>query len=125
MAAEPSRVRDGGRAQHRAAPVKARPETLDEVIHQRTRLAILSALTAHDRLAFNDLKALLDVTDGNLSVHARKLEDAGYVRCRKSFRGRTPLTEYSLTAAGRRALEGYLDHMEAIIVAAREAPASG
>lgn len=99
---------------------KARPQSLDEVVHQRTRLAILSALSAHTRLAFNELKDLLDITDGNLSVHARKLEDAGYVRCTKRFRGRTPLTEYALTPAGRRALEAYLAHMEAIIRAARE-----
>jgi len=100
---------------------KARPESLDETIHQRTRLAIVSALAAHDRMAFNDLKAVLGVTDGNLSVHARKLEDAGYVRCIKRFRGRTPLTEYALTAEGRRALDDYLAHMEAIIRAARDA----
>jgi DNA-binding transcriptional ArsR family regulator len=99
----------------------AQPQWLDEVVHQRTRLAILSALSAHPRLAFNEIKELLDITDGNLSVHARKLEDAGYVRCTKRFRGRTPLTEYALTADGRRALEDYLAHMEAIIQAARTA----
>jgi DNA-binding transcriptional ArsR family regulator len=98
---------------------KARPERLDELIHQRTRLAILSALATHDRLAFNDLKAITGATDGNLSVHARKLEEAGYVKCTKRFRGRTPLTEYGLTAEGRRELERYLDHMESIISVAR------
>ena len=98
---------------------RARPERLDELIHQRTRLAILSALATHDRLAFNDLKAIVGATDGNLSVHARKLEEAGYLRCTKRFRGRTPLTEYALTPDGRRALERYLDHMESIIRAAR------
>ena len=97
----------------------ARPERLDELIHQRTRLAILSALASHDRLAFSDLKAITGATDGNLSVHARKLEEAGYVRCNKRFRGRMPLTEYALTAAGRRELERYLDHMESIISVAR------
>lgn len=115
MAAEPARRR---KAVEPVAP-EPRPERLDELIHQRTRLAILSALAAHDRLSFNDLKAVLDITDGNLSVHARKLEDAGYLRCTKRFRGRTPLTEYALTAAGRRALDDYLSHMEAIIAAAR------
>jgi DNA-binding transcriptional ArsR family regulator len=99
---------------------RARAESLDETIHQRTRLAIVSALATHDRLAFNDLKAILEITDGNLSVHARKLEEAGYVRCIKRFRGRTPLTEYALTADGRRALDAYLAHMEAIIRATRE-----
>lgn len=102
-----------------AGAKKARPERLDELIHQRTRLAILSALATHDRVAFNDLKAITGATDGNLSVHARKLEEAGYVKCTKKFRGRTPLTEYSLTAEGRRELEGYLGHMEAIIARAR------
>ena len=99
---------------------RARPESLDETIHQRTRLAIVSALATHDRMSFNELKAILDITDGNLSVHARKLEESGYVRCIKRFRGRTPLTEYALTADGRRALDAYLAHMEAIIRATRE-----
>ncbi len=106
-------------------PAPARPESLDEIIHQRTRLAILSALAAGDRVAFNDLKSVLGVTDGNLSVHASKLEDAGYVRCTKRFRGRTPLTEYALTAAGRKALEDYLSHMESIIRTARESVSAG
>jgi DNA-binding HxlR family transcriptional regulator len=94
---------------------------LDRLIHEKTRLAIVSALAVNDRLTFNELKALLGATDGNLSVHARKLEDAGYVACRKTFEERLPRTEYRLTAAGRRALEGYLGHMEALIAAVRDA----
>lgn len=93
---------------------------LDRLIHEKTRLAIVSALAVNDRLTFNELKALLGATDGNLSVHARKLEDAGYVSCRKTFEERLPRTEYRLTAAGRRALEGYLGHMEALIAAVRD-----
>jgi DNA-binding transcriptional ArsR family regulator len=94
---------------------------LDRLIHERTRLAIVSALAANSSLTFSELKDLLHASDGNLSVHARKLEDAGYVACTKSFAGRTPRTEYRLTASGRRALEKYLDHMEALIRATREA----
>ena len=93
---------------------------LDRTIHERTRLAIISALAVNDSLTFNELKELLRVTDGNLSVHARKLEDAGYLGCNKSFAGRVPKTEYRLMPAGRRALEKYLDHMEALIRATRE-----
>ena len=93
---------------------------LDRLIHERTRLAIVSALAVNKSLTFNELKQLLRATDGNLSVHARKLEDAGYVACTKSFDGRMPKTEYRLTAAGRRALEKYLNHMEALIRATRE-----
>jgi DNA-binding HxlR family transcriptional regulator len=92
---------------------------LDRLIHERIRLGILSALAVNQSLAFNDLKRLMKTTDGNLSVHARKLEEAGYVECTKSFDGRLPKTEYRLTAAGRRALERYLDHMEALIKATR------
>lgn len=92
---------------------------LDRLIHERVRLGIVSALAGVDRLSFNELKALLKVSDGNLSVHARKLEDAEYVACSKSFDGRVPKTEYRLTGAGRRALERYLDHMEALIHATR------
>jgi len=92
---------------------------LDRVIHERLRLAIVSALAASDRLAFNELKSLLKTTDGNLSVHARKLEEAGYIDCLKSFEGRVPRTEYRLTSAGRKALERYLDHLEALIRVAR------
>jgi DNA-binding transcriptional ArsR family regulator len=93
----------------------AMPISLDRVIHERLRLAIVSALAVHDSLTFNELKALLETSDGNVSVHARKLEDAGYVACKKGFDGRVPRTEYKLTAAGRRALEQYLAHMEALI----------
>jgi DNA-binding HxlR family transcriptional regulator len=92
---------------------------LDRLIHERVRLGIVSALAGVERLSFNELKALLKVSDGNLSVHARKLEDADYITCLKSFDGRVPRTEYRLTAAGRRALERYLDHMEALIRATR------
>lgn len=94
---------------------------LDRLLHDRMRLGIVSALAASDDLSFSDLKAALGATDGNLSVHARKLEDAGYLSCSKSFEGRTPRTGYKLTAAGRRALEKYLDHMDAIIRATRKA----
>lgn len=94
--------------------------SLDRLIHERTRLAIISALAVNDSLTFNELKELLRVTDGNLSVHARKLEDAGYISCTKSFANRLPKTEYRVTPNGRRALEKYLDHMEALIRATRE-----
>lgn len=93
---------------------------LDRLIHERMRLGIVSALAVNDSLSFNDLKKLMRTTDGNLSVHARKLEDAQYITCSKSFEGRMPKTEYRLTAQGRRALERYLDHMEALIRATRE-----
>jgi DNA-binding HxlR family transcriptional regulator len=93
---------------------------LDRLIHERMRLGIVSALAVNESLSFNDLKRLMKTTDGNLSVHARKLEDAAYVSCTKSFEGRVPRTEYRLTASGRRALERYLDHMEALIRATRE-----
>lgn len=92
---------------------------LDRLLHDRMRLGIVSALAAGDELSFTDLKAALNATDGNLSVHARKLEAAGYVSCAKTFSGRTPRTDYKLTTAGRRALEKYLDHMDALIKAAR------
>lgn len=91
------------------------PLALDRLIHERVRLAIVSALAVHDMLTFNELKSLLDITDGNLSVHARKLEDARYIACRKGYDGRIPRTEYRLTALGRQALETYLSHMEALI----------
>jgi DNA-binding transcriptional ArsR family regulator len=93
---------------------------LDRLIHERMRLGIVSALAANDSLTFNDLKLLLGTTDGNLSVHARKLEDAKYITCTKSFEGRVPRTEFKLTAEGRRALKRYVDHMEALIRAIRE-----
>ncbi len=92
---------------------------LDRLIHERIRLGIVSALAVNEALTFNELKKLLQTSDGNLSVHARKLEDAQYIRCTKSFAGRLPKTEYRLSAAGRRALERYLDHMEALIQATR------
>lgn len=118
--AEPSAHRGGYRA------LTSLPGTgeggalgLDRVIHARVRLGIVSALAANQCLAFNELKGLLHTSDGNLSAHARKLEDAGYISCRKSFVDRTPRTEYSLTVRGRTALDGYLAHMEALIQAAR------
>ena len=96
------------------------PLSLDRLIHERLRLGIVSALAVNDSLSFNDLKRLMKTTDGNLSVHARKLEEAHYVTCNKSFEGRVPKTSYGLTPLGRRALERYLDHMEALISAARD-----
>jgi DNA-binding HxlR family transcriptional regulator len=93
---------------------------LDRLIHERMRLAIVSALAVNPSLSFNELKRLLDTTDGNLSVHARKLEEAHYIVCTKSFAGRVPRTEYRLSALGRRALERYLDHMEALIHSTRD-----
>jgi len=102
------------------ARIAEQASSLDRVIHERTRLGILSALAVNASLTFNELKVLLNVTDGNLSVHARKLEDAGYVACSKSFSGRIPRTEFRVTPTGRRALEKYLDHMEALIQATRE-----
>ena len=96
----------------------AAPE-LDRLVHERMRLGILSALAVNERLSFSELKALLETTDGNLSVHARKLEEGGYVSCHKHFAGRVPRTEYRLTAAGRRALEEYLEEMEELIRATR------
>ena len=104
----------------RPAPDTRSPLELDRLIHERLRLGIISALAVNERLTFNDLKRLLQTTDGNLSVHARKLEDAQYIACDKMFEGRVPRTEYRLTAAGRRALEKYLAHMEAIIKAVRD-----
>lgn len=93
---------------------------LDSLIHERIRLGIVSALAVNEPLTFTDLKQLLETTDGNLSVHARKLEEANYIACTKSFVGRLPKTQYRLTAGGRRALERYLNHMEALIQATRE-----
>jgi DNA-binding MarR family transcriptional regulator len=101
-------------------PEKRSTLHLDQLIHERLRLGIVSALAVNDRLTFTDLKRLLQTTDGNLSVHARKLEDAEYIACEKGFEGRIPRTEYRLTAAGRRAFEKYLAHMEAIIGAVRD-----
>ncbi len=101
---------------------KTTPEAIpefDRLIHERARLGIVSALAANESLTFNDLKRLLATTDGNLSVHARKLEEAGYITCSKSFEGRLPKTEYALSSTGRKALEKYLNHMEALIHAMR------
>lgn len=103
----------------RSSPASHAVPDLDRVIHERMRLAIVSALAANDHLSFRDLKALLRASDGNLSVHARRLEDAGYVACEKSFEGRTPRTDYRLTAEGRRAFERYVRHLEALIESAR------
>jgi DNA-binding HxlR family transcriptional regulator len=108
------------RAAQRARSGESSASNLDRLIHERTRLAIVSALAVNTSLAFNELKQLVRATDGNLSVHARKLEEAGYLTCTKSFAGRLPKTEYRLSAAGRRALEKYLNHMEALIQATRE-----
>ncbi len=126
---------EGARAHRKAptlAPVKGstvsidvqagntNPVALDPIIHVRVRLGIVSALAVEESLTFNELKERLDTSDGNLSVHARRLEEAGYIEIRKSFEGRIPLTEYRLTRTGRHALKGYLDHMEALIERVRE-----
>jgi DNA-binding transcriptional ArsR family regulator len=103
----------------RRQPVETSIPDFDRLIHEKTRLAIVSALAVNPILTFNEMKAILKTTDGNVSVHARKLEEAGYLACRKSFEGRMPKTEYSLTAAGKRAFEKYLGHMEALIRNAR------
>lgn len=103
----------------RRQPVEPQIPDFDRLIHEKTRLAMVSALAVNPVLTFNELKAILKTTDGNVSVHARKLEEANYLHCRKSFEGRMPRTEYSLTAAGRRAFEKYLNHMEALIKATR------
>ncbi|MBZ5582039.1 MAG: transcriptional regulator [Acidobacteriia bacterium] len=101
-------------------PAVGTAQQLDRLVHERLRLGILGALSVSESLTFTELKKLLDTTDGNLSVHARKLEEAGYVACTKGFEGRVPRTDYRLTPAGRRALDRYLDHMEALIRAMRE-----
>ena len=110
------------REKQRPASLEAVGEApkLDRLVHERLRLGILSALAVNDTLSFSDLKKLMKTTDGNLSVHARKLEEADYIACTKSFEGRMPLTKYRLTPTGRRALERYLDHMEALIQAMRD-----
>ena len=100
--------------------VRPEPAQFDRLIHERIRLGIISALAVNEALTFTELKQLLKTSDGNVSVHARKLEGAQYIKCTKSFAGRVPHTDYRLTAAGRRALERYLDHMEALIRATRE-----
>jgi DNA-binding HxlR family transcriptional regulator len=122
-----ARQERGQKAREREAPLETFrnpvretvPPELDRLIHERIRLGIVSALAVNRSLTFNELKALLKTTDGNLSVHARKLEEADYIVCTKSFDGRLPKTEYRLAAAGRRALERYLNHMEALIRATR------
>ncbi|MEO8334738.1 MAG: transcriptional regulator [bacterium] len=119
VATQPLRSVDGGETTG-AGSTNEGALALDRLIHERLRLGIVSALAVNESLTFNELKRLMQTTDGNLSVHARKLEDAGYVTCTKSFEGRMPKTEYRLTAPGRRALERYLDHMEALIRATRE-----
>jgi DNA-binding HxlR family transcriptional regulator len=116
---------EGGKRAQRLQGIKgdgARhgPLELDRLIHERMRLAIVSALAVNQSLSFNELKRLLETTDGNLSVHARKLEEASYIVCTKSFEGRMPRTEYRLSPLGRRALERYLDHMEALIHSTRD-----
>lgn len=118
-AADETMTRDA-RRQQQADAEPGSAVALDRLIHERQRLGIVSALAVNRTLTFNELKGILKTTDGNLSIHARKLEEAGYVLCQKSFDGRTPKTEYRLTAAGRRALERYLAHMEAIIRATRD-----
>lgn len=112
--------REEGLSAVRSAAVQPVAPSLDRLIHERIRLGIVSALAVNRALTFNELKALLKTTDGNLSVHARKLEEADYIVCKKSFDGRLPKTEYRLAPAGRQALERYLDHMEALIRATRE-----
>jgi DNA-binding HxlR family transcriptional regulator len=102
-------------SQPSSAKEKSAAPNLDRLIHERLRLGIISALAANEALTFSDLKNLMNTTDGNLSVHARKLEEAGYISCTKFFQGRLPKTEYKLTAAGRSALEKYLSHMESLI----------
>jgi DNA-binding HxlR family transcriptional regulator len=116
---QPTRERQG-LGMVRGQTRDAVPGDLDRLIHERIRLGIVSALAVNRSLTFNELKALLKTTDGNLSVHARKLEEADYIVCTKSFDGRLPKTEYRLTASGRKALERYLNHMEALIRATRE-----
>jgi len=119
-ARKPDTEQDGSRGKDlRLASVRNDIPQLDRLIHEKLRLGIVSALAAAPSLTFNELKKLLDTTDGNLSVHARKLEEAGYVGCEKSFEGRMPKTEYRLTGAGRAALERYLDHMEALVQSMR------
>ncbi len=115
--ARPAKMAKAGAQQQ---TVETALPNLDRIIHERMRLGIVSALAVNDSLTFNELKKLLQTTDGNLSVHARRLEDAKYVECSKSFEGRMPKTEYRLTAPGRKAFERYLDHMEALVHAMRE-----
>ena len=115
-----SREREAALPAAHTQPREPVPADLDRLIHERVRLGIVSALAVNRSLTFNELKAMLKTTDGNLSVHARRLEEADYIVCSKSFDGRLPKTEFRLTAAGRKALELYLNHMEALIRATRE-----
>jgi len=108
-------------ARAQSAKQKSAAPNLDRLIHERLRLGIISALAANESLTFNDLKNLMNTTDGNLSVHARKLEEAGYISCSKFFEGRLPKTDYKLTAVGRQALQNYLNHMESLIKQMRNA----
>jgi DNA-binding HxlR family transcriptional regulator len=117
--AKPALAEERNARTARARSADVPPLQLDRLIHERMRLGIVSALAVNESLTFNDLKKLLKTTDGNLSVHARKLEEAGYIACAKFFEGRLPKTEYRLTPAGRRALERYLAHMEALIEAVK------
>ena len=119
MAAKPNTARRD-REKRPALEAVGDPSKFDRLVHERLRLGILSALTVNESPTFNELKKLLDTSDGNLSVHARKLEEAGYVACSKTFEDRMPRTDYRLTSSGRRALDRYLDHMEALIQAMRE-----
>ena len=112
--AQPARTKPAAKAGRQESAT-----TLDKLIHERTRLALVSALAAQSPLTFNELKAVLQITDGNLSVHARKLEDAGYIECSKGFDGRLPRTEYRLSQSGRAALQRYVAHMEAVLGAVR------
>ena len=117
--AKAARKTESAGDEFRLASVQKDIPQLDRLIHEKLRLGIVSALAASRALTFSNLKKLLDTTDGNLSVHARKLEEAGYISCEKSFEGRVPKTEYKLTSSGRKALERYLDHMEALVHAMR------
>jgi DNA-binding HxlR family transcriptional regulator len=123
MGGEPARIRPDKEVQvseatsHRADP---NPVEFDQLIHGRVRLGIVSALAVHEVLSFPELREMLETSDGNLSVHARRLEEGGYLACAKSFEGRIPRTEYRLTPKGREALARYLDHMEALIERVRE-----
>jgi DNA-binding MarR family transcriptional regulator len=120
VTASKARSAKTGKTSIEQASVENALPNLDRIIHERMRLGIVSALAVNDSLTFNELKRLLQTTDGNLSVHARRLEEAKYVECSKSFEGRMPRTEYRLTAAGRKAFERYLNHMEALIHSLRE-----
>jgi DNA-binding HxlR family transcriptional regulator len=119
-AAAKPRISKSGKAANEQETVEQALPNLDRIIHERMRLGIISALAVNETLTFNELKKLLQTTDGNLSVHARRLEEVKYIECTKSFEGRMPKTEYKLSTAGRKAFERYLDHMEALIQALRE-----